>query len=81
MPIDLLPEWIVKQYKLVKHVLNEFIYLKMRHAMWGLPQAGILANKLLRRRLLPHSYYECNNTPGLWKHEKANLFRIGCWQF
>jgi hypothetical protein len=69
MPIDLFPEWIVKQYELMKHVLNGFIYLKMRCAVWGLPQAGILANKLLRRRLLPHNYYECNNTPGLWKHE------------
>ena len=36
--------------------------------MGGLPQAGILANKLLRRRLLPHGYYKCANTPGLWKH-------------
>jgi hypothetical protein len=69
MPIDLFPEWIMKQYKLMKHVLNGFIYLEMRRAMWGLPQAGILANKLLRRRLLPHGYYERNNTPGLWKHE------------
>ncbi len=40
----------------------------MRRAVWGLPQAGILANKLLCKRLLPHRYYECNNTPGLWKH-------------
>jgi hypothetical protein len=40
----------------------------MRRAVWGLPQAGILANKLLRGRLLPHGYYECANTPGLWKH-------------
>jgi hypothetical protein len=39
--------WIMKQYELIKHVLNGFIYLKMRRAMWGLPQAGILANKLL----------------------------------
>jgi hypothetical protein len=47
MPIDLFPEWIVKQYKLMKHVLNGFIYLEMQRAVWGLPQAGILANKLL----------------------------------
>ena len=74
MPINLFPEWIVKQYELMKHVLNGFIYLKMRCAVWGLPQAGILANKLLRRRLLPHGYYECNNTPGLWKHETRPIF-------
>jgi hypothetical protein len=40
----------------------------MRRAVWGLPQAGILTNKLLCKRLLPHGYYECTNTPGLWKH-------------
>jgi hypothetical protein len=68
MPIGLFPTWIDKQYNLSKHVLNGFVYLKMRRAMWGLPQAGILANKLLRRRLLPHGYFECSNNPGLWKH-------------
>jgi hypothetical protein len=40
----------------------------MHRAVWGLPQAGILANKLLQKRLLPHGYFECPNTPGLWKH-------------
>jgi hypothetical protein len=37
--------------------------------VWGLHQAGILANKLLCKRLLPHEYYKCANTPGLWKHK------------
>jgi hypothetical protein len=41
----------------------------MECAVWGLPQAGILANKLLRKWLTPHEYYECINTPGLWQHE------------
>ena len=27
---------------------------------------GILANKLLRKRLAPKGYYECKQTPGLW---------------
>ena len=40
----------------------------MRRAVWGLPQAGILANKLLKKRLAPHGYHECKQTPGLWKH-------------
>jgi hypothetical protein len=52
-----------------KYVYNGFIYLKMRRAVSGLPQAGILADKLLRKRLLSHGYYECANTPGLWKHK------------
>jgi len=36
--------------------------------MYGLPQAGILANKLLRKLLGRHSYFEVQHTPGLWKH-------------
>ena len=36
--------------------------------MYGLPQAGILANKLLKQCLTKHGYYEVAHTPGLWKH-------------
>jgi hypothetical protein len=68
IPLALFPQWTSDQYDLTKHALHGFVYLEMRRAVWGLPQAGILANKLLRRRLLPHGYYECANTPGLWKH-------------
>ncbi len=41
----------------------------MRRTLWGLPRAGILANKLLCKHLSPHGYYECPNTPELWKQE------------
>ncbi len=69
MLLSVFPEWIKKQYKLDKHAQNSFVYLRMERAVWGLPQAGILANKLLRKQLAPHGYYECINTPGLWRHE------------
>jgi hypothetical protein len=69
MPIALFPEWIVEQYNLNKYVYNSFIYLEMQRAVWGLLQAGILADKLLRQRLLPHGYFECANMPGLWKQK------------
>ena len=36
--------------------------------MYGLPQAGILANKILKQRLATKGYYEMPHTPGLWKH-------------
>ncbi len=69
MPLSVFPAWIMKQYNLDKHALNGFVYLRMERAVWGLPQAGILANKLLCKRLAPHGYYKCINTPGLWRHE------------
>ena len=50
------------------HVYKVSVYLEIRKAIYGLPQAGILANKLLRKRLAPHGYYEVAHTPGLWCH-------------
>ena len=42
--------------------------MKIICGMYGLPQAGILANKLLKERLLEHGYYEVQHTPGLFAH-------------
>jgi hypothetical protein len=42
--------------------------MEIRRAMYGLPQAGKLANKLLKELLAKHGYYEVVHTPGLWKH-------------
>ena len=49
MPLTLFPKWIIEQYNLQMHALDEFVYLEMGQAVWGLPQAGILANKLLHQ--------------------------------
>jgi hypothetical protein len=39
--------WIVEQYDLKKHAKEGWVHLKMQRGIWGLPQAGILANKRL----------------------------------
>ncbi len=36
--------------------------------MYGLPQAGIIAQQLLEERLKKHGYCQSQTTPGLWKH-------------
>jgi hypothetical protein len=68
IPFALFSPWIVKQYALKHKVLNGHIYLEMRRAVWGLPQAGILTNKLLKKHLAPYGYFECKQMPGLWTH-------------
>ena len=68
MPLSVFPRHVRDQYNLETHVKNGFVYLEIRRAIYGLPQAGILANKLLRERLEPEGYYEVTHTPGLWKH-------------
>eukprot|EP00804_Cyclotella_cryptica_P021211 CCRYP_001507-RA/>CCRYP_001507-RA protein AED:0.26 eAED:0.26 QI:0/0/0/1/0/0/2/0/218 len=44
------------------------IYVLMRLGMYGLPQAGLLANELLENRLNAHGYHQSNLLPGLWSH-------------
>ena len=57
------------QYNLDALAVNGLVYVEIRKGMYGLPQAGILANQLLKTRLVPHGYYECKHTPGLWRHK------------
>ncbi len=45
----------------------------MRRVVWGLPRAGILANKRLCRKLAPFGYHKSVNTPGLWRHKSWPL--------
>jgi hypothetical protein len=73
IPYALFPQWTIEQYGLDKHEHNGYIFLELRQAVWGLPQAGILANKKLKQKLAPFGYHECKNTPGLWYHETRNI--------
>ncbi len=68
MPIALFPTDIIEHYRLNEKVLNGYVYMEIRKGMYGLPQASILANKLLKERLARHGYFEQPHTPGLWKH-------------
>ena len=51
IPLNLFPEWTKKQYNLSKLAFGGWVYIEMWRAVWGLPQAGIIANKHLRRKL------------------------------
>jgi hypothetical protein len=44
------------------------VYIEVQKGMYGLPQAGILANQLLAPRLAIHGYNQTKFTPGLWRH-------------
>ncbi len=48
IPLSHFPAWTIEQYNLLEHAYNGYLYIEMQQAVWGLPQAGILANKRLR---------------------------------
>ena len=74
MPLRLIPDDIIEHYGLKEKTLNGYAYMEIRRGMYGLPQAGILANKLLRERLARHGYFEQPHTPGLWKHTSRPIW-------
>ena len=69
MPLSLFSLRIQEQYNMVALALDGYVHLEMRRAVWGLPQAGILANKCLPCKLAPFGYYKHTNTSGLWYHK------------
>jgi hypothetical protein len=73
IPLALFLSWTVAQYNLNKLALDGWVYIEMRRAVWGLPQAGILANKRLQQKLAPFGYHKCVNTLGLWRHGSRPL--------
>jgi hypothetical protein len=64
-----IPAEFIEEYKLAGTDRDGWIYFEIRRVCYGLPQAGILANDLLRSRLLAEGYYEVDSTPGLWRHK------------
>jgi hypothetical protein len=66
LPLTLFPEHVIDQYNLRAKTKNGYVYVEIRKAIYGLlPQAGMLANALLKTRLVPAGYYEVPHTPGL----------------
>ncbi len=65
MPLSFFPKDIIDHYGLLDKVLHGYVYIEICKGMYGLPQAGILANKLLKKRLAKHGYFKQPHTPGL----------------
>ena len=65
-----IPEEIIVEYKLrEKATPDGSIYIVANKGMYGLPQAGLLANELLEKRLNENGYRQSKLVPGLWKHD------------
>ncbi len=69
MKLSNIPDEVIEEYKLRENATkNGCIYIKANRGMYGLPQSGLLANKLLKKRLNKHGYQQSKLVPGLWKH-------------
>ena len=63
MKLDMFPDDVIKEYNLRDKVEpNGDVYIEVRKGMYGLPQAGLLAQKLLTKRLAKHGYTQSGVT-------------------
>ena len=73
IPIKWIFKEIIQQYNLQKLVHNCFVYIDVQKAMYGLPQAGQVAYKNLKKHLNSNGYHKIQRTEGYWRHETKNI--------
>ncbi len=65
-----MPDDVIDHYKLHDMVTPDgHIYCEIQKGMYGLRQAGIIAQELLADRLKQHGYTQSKTMPGLWSHK------------
>ncbi len=70
MRLSDIPEEIIKEYGLREKATSDgSVFIEVNRGMYGLPQAGLLANELLEKRLNKRGYHQSKLVPGLWKHK------------
>jgi hypothetical protein len=63
MMLSHFPEEIVQNNNLNALDVDGWVYIEILNGMYGLKQAGLLANQLLQARLAPFGYYPARHTP------------------
>ncbi len=70
MKLELFPPDIIDEYGLRDKVnTNGNVFCKVQRGMYGLPQAGIIAQHLLTKQLNKAGYQQSKITQGYWRHD------------
>lgn len=69
-----IPDDVIAFYNLNSKATSDgYIYVCIKLGMYGLPHAGIMAQKLLEERLNKKGYFQSKICPGFWKHESRPI--------
>ena len=55
--VHMIPEEIMKLYNLYDKVVDGYAHVKIYKCMYGLPQAGRIANEQLKDKLAPFGFH------------------------
>jgi hypothetical protein len=74
MNLDDFQDDIIEEYNLRKIATKDgCVIAECKKCVYGLPQAGILANKYLEKRLNEYGYFQSDFTNGLWAHKSRPI--------
>ena len=63
-----IPNNIIDLYKLRDIAHDAYVYVCIQKGMYGLPQARIIAQQLLKKHLQANGYHQSKINPGFWTH-------------
>ena len=72
--IKLITQEFIDLYDLAPKFKNGYIYMEISRGMYGLPQSGILPNKLMKKRLAKQGYHDLPHTPGIFCDETRQVW-------
>ena len=78
LPLEIIPDGIIQQYNLKELSDNEWVYIEILKAMYGLKQVGKIAYDELVKHLKPFGYSPTKYTPGYWRHKTKPISFILC---
>ena len=65
-----IPDKVIEHYNLREIATPDgYVYCEVTKGMYGLPQSGIIAQELLKKRFAEHGYHQSKIVHGLWKHK------------
>jgi len=68
VPLSTFPQCIIDQYNLASLARKGFVHIQIDGGMYGLPQASLLANQQLVRKLTSAGFVQARHAPGLFVH-------------
>ena len=68
IPVRLIPDEIKVEYKVSEFEHAGYMYVQINKGVYGLAQAGLLANEILAKMLVKHVFNKKPHTPGIWRH-------------
>ena len=71
--VIMIPEELMEYYQGDIFVKYRYLYFEINKVMHGLPQAGVLENKLLQKVLTAYGFSPTPCTPGLWQHDTITI--------